>query len=39
MILLLFVLAGLLVMRRHDGVTYGLASLLWKQVRCRLQFF
>ena len=32
MVLLLFVLSGLLVMRRRDGVTFGLARLLWKQV-------
>ena len=39
MILLLFVLVGLLVMRRRDGATFGLARLLWKQVRCRPLFF
>ncbi|KAF8494699.1 hypothetical protein F5888DRAFT_1846223 [Russula emetica] len=31
MVLLLFVLAGLLVMRRRDGATFGLTRLLWKQ--------
>ena len=35
MVLLLIVLTGLLVMRRRDGVRFGLAHLLWKQVRCR----
>ncbi|KAN0103990.1 hypothetical protein V8E52_011420 [Russula decolorans] len=31
MVLLLIVLAGLIFMRRHDGVTFGLTRLLWKQ--------
>ncbi|KAN0103988.1 hypothetical protein V8E52_011418 [Russula decolorans] len=31
MVLLLFVLAGLLVIRRRDGTTFGLAGFLWKQ--------
>jgi len=31
MVLLLFVLAGLLVMRRRDGARFGLTRLLWKQ--------
>ena len=35
MVLFLFVLAGLLVMRRRDGTAFGLTRLLWKQVRCR----
>ncbi|KAF8494698.1 hypothetical protein F5888DRAFT_1805422 [Russula emetica] len=30
-VMLLFVLAGLLVMRRRDGATFGLTRLLWKQ--------
>ena len=36
MVLFLIVLAGLIFMRRHDGVKLGLTRLLWKQVRCRL---
>jgi hypothetical protein len=35
MVLLLFVLAGLLVMRRHGDATFGLTRLLWKQVSRR----
>jgi len=31
MVLLLFVLAGLLVMRRRDGASFGLTRLLWRQ--------
>jgi hypothetical protein len=33
MILLLIVLVGLLILRRHDGGKFGLSQFLWKQVR------
>ena len=36
MVLLLIVLAGLLVLRRRVGATFGLTRLVWKQVRWRL---
>jgi hypothetical protein len=32
-ILLLIMFVGLLRLRRHGGGTFGLARLLWKQVR------
>ena len=35
MILLLIILAGLFVLRRNGGGTFGVARLLWKQVRWR----
>jgi hypothetical protein len=35
MALLLIVLAGLFVLRRNGGSTFGLARLLWRQVRWR----
>ena len=35
MALLLIVLAGLYVLRRNGGGKFGLARLLWKQVRWR----
>ena len=34
-ILLLIMLVGLIQLRRHDGPSCGLISLLWKQVRWR----
>ena len=39
MVLLLFVLVGLLVMRRRTEATFGLTRVLWQQVRCRPYFF
>ncbi len=36
MVLLLIVLAGLLVIRRRGGARFGLARLVWEQVRWRL---
>ena len=33
MVLLLIVLAGLFTIRRGGGATFGLAHLVWKQVR------
>jgi hypothetical protein len=35
MALLLIILAGLFVLRRNGGGTFGLARLLWRQVRWR----
>jgi hypothetical protein len=36
MALLLIMLIGLLILRRHGCGKFGLAHLLWKQVWCRL---
>jgi hypothetical protein len=36
MVLLLFVLAGLLIMHRRSGATLGVTHPLWKQVRCQI---
>lgn len=33
MVLLLFMLVGLLIVRRHGGSMFGLTRLLWKRVR------
>ena len=35
MALLVIILAGLLVLRRNGGGTFGLSRLLWRQVRWR----
>jgi hypothetical protein len=34
--LLLIMLVGLLILRRHDGGKFGLTRLLWKQVWWRI---
>jgi hypothetical protein len=36
MALLLIILAGLFVLRRNGGGTFGLTRLLWRQVRWRI---
>ncbi len=35
MVLLLIMVVGLFILRRHDGGMFGLTGLLWKQVLWR----